>query len=333
MLELRNVKILGTGKYLPQQQIFSAELDRRLNLPTGWSENASGVAVRHFVRDETASQMGALAAQQALESSGINLEDIDCLISASGVMEQAIPCTAALILEQLGGASINIPAYDINSTCLSFLTALDTLSYLVSAGRYRHVLIVSSEVASVGLNWQDRETCILFGDGAAAVVIGRTEPMESSSILTSRIETHSTGAHFCEIRGGGTGLHARYYSEETKEAFLFRMNGKAVFRKSSELMPGFLGRLLEPLQISLNEVKLVVPHQASGSAMELLRRRLGIKPERFMKIIQNHGNTIAASIPMALHTAIEDKRISRGDPILLLGTSAGFSMGGIVLVY
>jgi 3-oxoacyl-[acyl-carrier-protein] synthase-3 len=332
-MQLRKVKILGTGKYLPQQLITSAELDQRLGVPSGWSEAASGVAVRHFITDETASLMGAFAAGKALERAGISLRDIDCLISASGVMEQAIPCTAALISAHLGGEAINIPAYDINSTCLSFLTALDTLSYLVAAGRYRHVLIVSSEVASVGLNWQNKETCVLFGDGAAAAVIGRTGPGESSSILTSRMETYSEGAHFCEICGGGTGLHPRYYSEATKEAFLFRMDGKALFKKSAQLMPDFMRRLLEPAHISLDEIKLVIPHQASGRAMELVRRKLGIESERFMTIIKNHGNTIAASIPMALHAAIEEGRICRGDRIMLLGTSAGLSLGGMVLVY
>ncbi len=330
---LRNVKILGTGEYLPKQQITSAELDQRLGLPSGWSESASGVEVRHFVTDETASLMGALAAQQAMERAGVELEDIDCLISASGIMEQAIPCTASLILEHLGGADLNIPAYDINSTCLSFLTALDTLSYLVDAGRYRHILIVSSEVASVGLNWHNRETCVLFGDGAAAAVIGRTKPGEPSSIIDSRMETYSSGAHFCEIRGGGTGLHPRHYSDKTKEAFLFRMDGKAVFRKSAELMPGFMQRLLKPAQLSLDRIQLVIPHQASGSAMDLIRRRLSIEPDRFMTIIKNHGNTIAASLPMAIHAAIKEGRINRGDCIMLLGTSAGLSLGGMILVY
>lgn len=332
-VELRNVKILGTGQYLPEQIVSSGQLDERLNLPAGWCEKASGVSVRHFVADETTSQMGALAAVQAMKQAGIDLGEIDCLVSASGVMEQAIPCTAALILEQLGGGELSIPAYDINATCLSFLAALDTLSYLVAAGRYRHVLIVSSEVASAGLNWEDRESCILFGDGAAAAVIGRAEPDELSSILTSRIETYITGAHFCEIRGGGTRLHPRHYSEETKEDYLFRMDGKSVFRKSAELMPGFMQRLLEPVQLSIDQFKLVIPHQASGSAMELLRRRLGIESDRFMMNIQNHGNTIAASIPMALHAAIEEGRITRGDQIMLLGTSAGLSLGGMVLVY
>ena len=332
-MQRRNVKILGTGEYLPKQRITSTDLDNRLGLPTGWSENASGVAVRHFVTDETASWMGALAAQQAMEQAGIGLNDIDCLISASGVMEQAIPCTAALILEHLGGADLNIPAYDINSTCLSFLTALDTLSYLIDAGRYRHILIVSSEVASVGLNWNNRESCVLFGDGAAAAIIGRAKPGEPSSIIDSRMETYSVGAHFCEIRGGGTGLHPCHYSEKNKEAFLFKMDGRAVFKKSAELMPGFMQRLLKPAQLSLDMIQLVIPHQASGSAMDLIRRRLGIEPNRFMTIIKNHGNTIAASLPMAIHAAIKEGRMNRGDSVMLLGTSAGLSLGGMVLVY
>ena len=155
--------------------------------------------------------------QKAVEDAKLTWDDIDCIICGSGTIQQAIPSTASLIQEQLGLQHSGIPCFDINSTCLSFITALDTISYAIECGRYKNVVIISSEISSVGLNWGQNESSILFGDGAAAVVI--TKGDHSSSIIASHMETYSSGAHLSEIRGGGTMIHPREYSEERKEDF------------------------------------------------------------------------------------------------------------------
>ncbi|MGA0200746.1 MAG: beta-ketoacyl-ACP synthase III, partial [Prochlorotrichaceae cyanobacterium] len=303
----------------------------KLGLSSGWIEKNSGVLTRYFVENETASEMGAFAAKDALKQAGLSIEDIDCLICTNGIPEQAIPCTASLVQEKLGAGNSGIPAFDISSTCLSFVTGLDTISYLIEAGRYNRVLIVATEIMT-GLNWDDKETCTLFGDGAAAVVIAKTEDGSSSKILCSRMETYGRGSRLTECPGAGNKLHPKYYAENP-EAFLFRMDGPGIYRIAIEILPRFVERLLKSADLNISDLDMVVPHQASKMAMHLVRKKLKVPEEKWMNIIHNHGNAIAASIPMALHEAIKQEKIHRGDRIMLLGTSAGFSVGAIILDY
>lgn len=333
-MQTRNNKILGTGKYLPGTSVSSAEMDKRLRQPEGWSLKISDVRVRHFVKDETASYMGARAAESALQQAGLTINDIDCIVSTSGTMEQPIPCNASLIQRELGQGAAGIPAFDINSTCLSFLAGLDVISYMIDAGRYRNVLLVASEIASVGLNWSHKESAVLFGDGAAAVVVGPAGQTEGDSrIVCSLMETYSDGAEWSEIRGGGTRLPSYKYQADREADYRFRMDGRAIFKLASKLLPDFVRRLLEPAGLSMADIAMVIPHQGSAAAMRLIIRKLGISREQLMYITPDHGNTIAASIPMGLHEAIVRQRIRRGDRVLLLGTSAGLTLGGMVLEY
>jgi 3-oxoacyl-[acyl-carrier-protein] synthase-3 len=330
-VETRSVKILSTGKYLPKTKVTAAELELRLGLTPGWIEKKSGVLIRYFVEDETASLMGAYAANKALSAAGLSFNDIDCLICTSSSPEQGIPCTAALIQKQLDGQNSGIPAFDINSTCLSFIVGLDMLSYPVAAGRFPRVLLVATEI-SVGLNWQDKETCTLFGDGAAAVIITQSAADQSSRILASLLETYSKGAHLTECKAGGNKYRLEAYGDRLGELW-FKMDGKGIYRLAAEILPDFVERLLQSSGLKMTDIDMVIPHQASLMAMELLRKQLNIPQQKLMVIAHNHGNTIAASVPMALHEAIVQGRVQRGDRLMLLGTSAGFSVGGIVLEY
>jgi 3-oxoacyl-[acyl-carrier-protein] synthase-3 len=330
---IQNVKLLGTGKYLPKRIVTAAEIDQRIQAPEGWTMRKAGVAIRHFAEHETASQMGALAAAAALKNANLQPEALDCIVATCAVGEQPIPCTAALLQEAMGLGDSGIPCFDVNSTCLSFLVGLDLLSHLVTAGRYKKVLIVATEIASIGLDWSDKESAALFGDGAAAVVIGPSEPGDGSRILAARLETYAKGAHLSEVRGGGNRVHPRVHGPETEREFLFSMDGTAIFKMASRLMPAFMDALLEPIGCTVRDMKLIIPHQASAMAMRLLQRKLGVRDEQLMEIVANHGNTIAASIPMGLHEAIVQGRLRRGDRALLVGTSAGLSLGGLVLDY
>jgi 3-oxoacyl-[acyl-carrier-protein] synthase-3 len=332
-MQARKIRILGTGKYLPKRKITAADMDEILGMPPGWVLKKTDVALRHFVEDETASYMGAQAANAALEDAGLTFADIDCLVCASGSMEQPIPCTAVLIQKAMGEHTSGVPAFDINSTCLSFLTALDVMSCLVELGRYRRILVVSTEVASNALNWEDKESAALFGDGAAAVVIGKSEAGCSSQIICASMKTYSQGSHLSEVRGGGTKYHPREYTAHTEKEFLFNMDGSAIFKMASKLLPEFVADLLKMASTSMADISLVVPHQGSAMAMRLLQRKLGISDEQLIYITPNHGNTIAAAIPMGIYEAIQQKRLQRGDRVLLLGTSAGLSLGGLIFDY
>ncbi len=330
-MHTRKIKILGTGQYLPKQMVTAEQLDRKLGTPSGWVRKKTEVVTRHYVQDETASQMGALAAEAALKDAGLTFADIDCLVSVSGTVEQAIPCTASLIQKELGEEYSGVPAFDINSTCLSFLTGLDVMSYMISAGRYNNILLVSSEIASVGMNWSHKESAALFGDGAAAVVVGRAAEGEASRIICSAMHTYSSGAGLAQIRGGGTKHHPRHTDDIAP--YLFEMDGRAIYKLASQLLPDFVDSLLVDAKCQVSDLDLVVAHQGSAMALRLISKKLGFTKQQMMSITHSHGNTIAASIPMGLHEAINQKRIRRGERMLLLGTSAGFSVGGMILEY
>lgn len=332
MYKLRHIKIIGTGTFLPKNTISDKEIEKKIGVEDGWIAKKTGVIKRHFVENETASEMGAKASFEALKNANLSYEDIDCIICASGTMQQAIPSTASLIQREMKKGKSGTPAFDINSTCLSFVVALDTISYMMEAKRYKTVLIVSSEIASVGVNWEHKESASLFGDGAVAIIIQRDES-KKSKILSSKIETYGDGASLSEIRGGGTNIHPRHYSEETKEDFLFHMNGRAIFKQAYRVLPKMVNELLNEADITKEDLKLVIPHQASLMAMRIMRKKLGFSENQFFSFIHNYGNMIAASIPIGIHEAIAQGKLNRGDKFLLLGTSAGLSIGGIVIEY
>lgn len=333
----RPVKIVATGKYLPDNPVTAADLEARMGLEPGWVERHSGVKVRYFANGETASQMGAIAAQRALDAAGLRYEDLDAIVGVSGTQEQAIPCGAALVQRALGQGGSGTPAFDVNATCLSFVTGLDTVGYMIAAGRYNRVLLVASEIASVALDWQERESATILGDGAAAAIVERAAPEDGARIVCARMETLSDHYELTQTRGGGTKHHPRGYAGDlaayTEEYCLFEMDGKAVFKLSAHVLPGFVQRMFDGAGLTMDDIDLVVPHQASPAALWLMQRRLKVPAEKWMVIAHDHGNTVAASIPLALHEAVSQGRLQRGQRVMLLGTSAGFSMGALVLDY
>lgn len=333
-LTIRKVKIMGTGTYLPGAPVTDLDMDARLGTAPGWTRRMTDVAARHFAGPgDTASSMGAKAAWQALEAANLTFADLDCLVGASGTKEQALPCTAVFIQREMGMEQSGVPCFDIDSTCLSFLAALDAVSCMIAAGRYRYALIVSSEIASVGLDWTHKESAGLFGDGAAAVVVGPAEDGEPSGILGASMRTYGAGALYSEIRAGGTKRHPRGPLPAGPEDYLFRMDGPAIFRMASRLLPAFTQELLESTGSAMGDFQAVIPHQGSAMAVRLMRKKLGISESQMVYITPDHGNTIAASIPMGLHEAIRTGKLRRGDRALLIGTAAGLTLGGLVLDY
>jgi 3-oxoacyl-[acyl-carrier-protein] synthase-3 len=329
---VRQVRLLGSGVASRQQMVASSDLDARLGLASGTIERRTGVVTRHVETARTAAAAGAEAAQAALRAAGLTLSDIDCIVAGSGTNDQAMPSNSSLILRALDCRSTTIPTFDINASCLSFLVALDTLSYLIAAGRYRSVLIVSSDIASSGLNWNNLDASGIFGDGAAAVVLSRGEGTRSA-ILASGLTALSEGAHYCEIKGGGSRHHPSRISTDFAPLAQFEMDGKAVFRLVGKYLPSFVDRLMRCAGLNISDLAVVVPHQASAHALRYTRRRLGIARDQLIDIYADHGNQVAASVPSALHHAIASGRLQRGQHALLIGSGAGVNLGGTVLCY
>lgn len=331
----RSVQILGTGHALPKKCFLSSELDKKLGLPPGKLEAVGGVFRRYFAGDdEHAASLAAKAAKQALSAANVSLKDIDCLVSASATMDQAMPSNAALVHKELGLAKYDaIPAFDINSSCLGFLAAIDNLSYLIDAGRYQRILLVASDLASCGLNWNHLESSAIFGDGAAAIVLSRAETQSGSCLYASSLKTYSEGAHFCEIPAGGSRFHPSRIKTEFEPLTKFHMNGKKVFRLASKHLQAFVDELMDSASIKMDDIDWIVPHQASRLAIEHMTKRLKLSADKVVNIFANYGNQVAASLPTALDVAVRDGRIKRGDKLLLVGTGAGLTIGGVVMEY
>lgn len=325
------VTITGLGAYLPLKKVSSSELDVALKLPLGHVEKKSGVSSRYFASaNETTSYMGAQAALRALAQANCSVHDIDVIISACGASEQMLPCTAVFIQKQLGLEQSGIPCFDINSTCLSFVTALDTASYLIAGGRFKRALIVSSDIPSLGLNWHDLDSATIFGDGAAACIIEQSSG--SSRIIATHMETNATGSDFCRLEAGGTRIPPSR-SFDIEQHGYFHMDGKKVFKLASQLLMHSKELLFKKANVTMADISWVIPHQASLLAMNHIKKRLAIADEQFVSIYQTHGNQMAASIPSALTYLAHSNQIQRGQLIYLIGTGAGISAAGMILEY
>ncbi|WPD23026.1 MAG: 3-oxoacyl-[acyl-carrier-protein] synthase III C-terminal domain-containing protein [Candidatus Electrothrix scaldis] len=330
---IKRFEVLGTGASLPALRVSSRQLDQEKGLAPGTIEERTGVSSRYYAVDESASDLAFAAIQQALDKASLSLKDIDCLIAASGTMEQAIPCNAAKILARLQQnmpLNPSIVGFDINMTCLSALMAMDVAASLLAAGQYKRILIVSSEIASVGLDWQHIEIGGLFGDGAAALVVAQS-PEETCGIHKALFRTYSEGVDLCQIQGGGSLHHPSKIKGDYSPYGMFQMQGKELYRLTRKVIKAFCKELLHNKTASTEAIDWVILHQASGLALQHFQKLLQFDPNKTIQLLQDHGNQVAVSLPFGLHTLLTTKPVRQGDRVLLLGTSAGLSIGGLVL--
>ncbi|RQH05643.1 3-oxoacyl-[acyl-carrier-protein] synthase III C-terminal domain-containing protein [Paraburkholderia dinghuensis] len=320
------VTILSSGKVLPGRKISSAELDVRLSKPAGWVQKRSGIEYRfHAHNHESQSVIAAKALHDALARGKIEPDSIDLLISASGVQEQSLPSTSALVLDH-AGLRPGTPGLDVNASCFSFPVALHVAACLLNASTYRRIAIVSSDLASRGVDWNSAESSLIFGDGAAAVVVERGDG--TRGIEGYQLRTYPEGKTYCEIRAG-TLRNPRLGACESD--FLFQMDGKRVFKLAASVMDSLLEDLLGEAHLSLDDVDAILPHQASHLGMRHVAERLRVPSEKIVDIYATHGNQVAASIPTALHEAFVSGQAAPGRRMMLIGTAAGVTVGGMIL--
>ena len=307
----RHVEIAGYGVYLPKNTVQFKDQTRH----------------RVVENEETQLDLAEAAIQAALENANLSMKDIDCLVSASAVGVQPIPCTAALIHERVA-KGLSIPAMDINTTCTSFISALSTMSYLIEAGEYRRVLIVSSEVGSLGLNPKQKESYELFSDGAAAFIFQSSD--KDKGVIASLQRTWSEGAHDTEIRGGLTAYQPKEYSEETKTNFMFDMKGKKILLLSARVIPEMFQEFQEKSGISKDAVDYIIPHQASR-ALPLVMDKLGVSKDKYLNIVSEYGNMVSVAVPFSLAYALDHGYVKEGGTIFLMGTAAGMTVNMLAL--
>lgn len=328
------IKIIGHGVSLPEKEILSAHIDKEMGYEIGLTERVTGVKTRYYSTGESATELACPAIKSAIKTANMSYDDIDCIIGACGTNEQAIPYNASKVHGKLS-FSPNVVAFDINMTCLSSLMAVDLAKNLLETGRYKNILIYASDLASVGVNWREVEVGGLFGDGAAALILTRMErdnlqPM-GAKIISSLFETHSEAVDYCQIKGGGSLNPPSKVKGNYLPFCQFEMQGKKLYRYSANVLEIFIKKLLDHVNLDLADIDWVVPHQASGKALELMQKRLDIPKEKMINIISNHGNQISASIPTAYSHLLTSGNLKSGDKILLIGTSAGLSLGGMIL--
>lgn len=326
------LRIAGYGAYRPRAQRPSVELDSLYGQGSGWTQETFGIASRGLAAaDETTTMMAAQAGRRALAEARWGEGEFDVLIGACGVMEQPIPGVSVMVQQALGLGGSGIMAFDVNQTCLSFLAALDVAAMGFLSGRWRRALVVSSDIASAGLDMATPHASAIFGDGAAAVCLEATDDPEGPALLARAFETYGEGKDLCSLRAGGTKIRV----EEGYEALLagsrFQMDAFGIFKAAARRLPPLIDKVLAEAGLTRESVDLIVPHQASRPGVDHVRKLMGGDPGRVVDIFNDHGNQIAASLPSALVQAHTDGRLQRGTTALLLGTAAGISAAAMVL--
>ncbi len=305
--------------------------DHELGLEPGTCERTTGVRSRTICSDETLPQFGVRALVAALDGASLNPRDLDLLIFAGASRQQPIPSTAALILRELAAADASPAAFDVDATCLSFLQAFDLATALLACGRHHRIGIVTAETPTRFLDRSCARTYPLIADGAAAFILSAAPTGLRFVQLASGFRNHAKHATHCQIRGGLAGQPAFDFTAENRKDYLFQMDGTSLYRAAAIHLPPFLADFEKKAGVKVSDFDLVVPHQASRSALDLLAKRLSIRKDRLVDIIADHGNQVAASIPTALHHAITGHRLSPGDTVLMIGTGAGLGLGAVGL--
>jgi 3-oxoacyl-[acyl-carrier-protein] synthase-3 len=323
-----SVVIKGTGAYKPRRAVSNAELAQRVETTDEWIRTRTGIGNRYIAdADETPSFMGLQAARQALDNAKLTPQDIDCIIVATITPDMPFPSTAALIQAQLGARPVM--AFDVEAACSGFLYALEVGRGLLQTGTYKHALVIGTEKISPFVDWQDRSSCIVFGDGAGAVVISR-EDGNDRGIRSCFLGADGNFTHILGMPGGGALCPASAESIAEKKHFI-KMNGKEVFKVAVRYLEASAKEALVRANISLADVDWVIPHQANMRIIEALVDRLGVPMDKCYCNISEMANTSAASIPVALHQANAEGRLQKGQYILLVAFGAGLSWGGTVI--
>ena len=317
----RRSVIIGTGSYLPQTVLSNTDLAARLDTSDEWIIERTGIRRRHIAAPgEVTSDLAVAAAQRALDAAGKSAADIDLIIVATATPDQTFPAVATVVQHKLG--MIHGVAFDVAAVCSGFLYALTVSDSLLANGGHNRALVIGAETFSHILDWDDRTTAVLFGDGAGAIVLeAQAQPGDNASdrgVIACRL--HSDGRYndllYVDGGPGSTGTTGK-----------LRMKGKEVFRHAVTNLSSVMGEVLEAASLQASDVAWVVPHQANLRILEATAKKLNISPEQVVVTVDRHANTSAASVPLALDTAVRDGRIQPGDLLLLEAMGGGFTWG------
>ncbi len=329
MPEPLGVKIVGTGRAVPERVLTNQYFVERLDTTEEWIRERTGIQTRHIVSDkESTATLATQAARAALDDAKLTAADLDMIIVATITPERFFPSTACHVQRTLG--SRPMPAFDLSAACSGFIYALVMGAFLVQNSAYRHVLVIGAEAMSRITDYEDRATCILFGDGAGAAILTKSSDPNGPCLLHHRLEADGTGADILSIPAGGAQLPASHMTVNERLHYV-KMHGREVYKLAVKRNFEAVNNTLKETGIRAADVKLVIPHQSNLRIIESARDRLGLDKEQMLVNIEKYGNTSAASIPMGLDEARKSGRIRTGDLVMLASFGAGFTWASALL--
>ena len=316
-------RIAGTGSYLPEKVVTNHDLEKTIDTSDEWIRERTGIKRRHIAaEDESTSDLALAAARQALDMAGLTAEDIDLIIIATTTPDKVFPATACIVQRRLGIGGCG--AFDVQAACSGFVYGLDLADRYIRTGAGKNVLVIGAETLSRLTNWEDRTTAVLFGDGAGAVVLQETD---EPGLISTHI--HSDG-QYEDLLQVPQGVSQGYDVTRAGEAFI-QMNGNAVFRRAVATLDSIARETLDRNNIDKHDLDWFVPHQANMRIIAAAAKKLDMPMERVIVTVDEHANTSAASIPLALDVAVRDGRIKRGELLLFEAFGAGFTWGSALL--
>ncbi|MGL5544465.1 MAG: beta-ketoacyl-ACP synthase III [Cetobacterium sp.] len=326
-MKLKNVGIIGLGTYVPENVMTNFDFEKIIDTTDEWIRTRTGIEERRFASETQAtSDLGAEAAKVALEKSGVSVEDIDMIILATTTPDYPIQSTACIVQELIG--AVNAAAVDINAACSGFVYALTMAKALIASGMNKKVLVIGAEVLSKCVDMQDRNTCVLFGDGAAAAVVSEVE--EGYGIISQFLGAEADVKGALRTPAGGTRKPLSQEVLEERSNFL-QMKGQDVFKFAVKALPKATVEALEMAGLTASDLDMVFPHQANSRIIEAASKRLEIPMDKFYLNLNKYGNTSSASIGLALGEALEKGLVKKGDTIALTGFGAGLTYASMIL--
>lgn len=322
----KKVGILGLGSYLPKRVLTNKELEKMVDTTDEWITTRTGIKERRIASPEEAtSDMATEAAKRALKAANLKAEDIDLIIVATITPDMFFPATACLVQEKIGARTI--PAFDLSVACSGFIYGIAIANQFISSGAYKHALVIAAEKLSSVVDWSDRSTCVLFGDGAGAAILG---PVDKGGILSVYLGANGKEGDLIKLPAGGSRIPASKKSIDDKLHFI-KMNGTELFKHAVKIMADAATEVTRPLGLEAKDINLVIPHQANIRILYAVARRMGLSQDKIYLNIDKYGNMSAASSAVALAEAVNEGRIKKGDKILLDAFGAGLTWGAILI--
>lgn len=327
MAEIKSVGIIGIGSYVPEKILTNAELETMVETSDEWIISRTGIKERRIAsKEEACSDLAAKAALRALENSNTKPEEIDLIIVSTITPDFAFPATAALVQDKIN--AVNAGAFDIEAACTGLIYGIVTGSNFIATGMYKKVLVIGSEALSKIIDWEDRNTCVLFGDGATAIVLG--EVNKGYGLISYHLAARGSGGEFLDQPGGGSRNPTSKETLENRMHFL-KMKGQDVFKFAVNAIPETIDKTMEKTDISVQDLKMIVPHQANYRIIGAAAKKIDVSVDKFYMNLETYGNTSSASIGLALDEALKKGMVIKDDYILMVGFGAGLTYGSCLI--